>query len=73
MENVSVKCIVESNPLTKEYEGYPIVRIEELPDDVETIIVIPYYESSSIKEKVHEQNKNVAVMGIDEWIDRHQK
>lgn len=67
-ENVEVSCIVETQPVDNTYKGVPIVNINNLPDNVNTIIVIPYYDIKDIKEKVYEYHPDINIMGIDEYI-----
>ena len=67
-QNIKVRCILETQPLDKEYEGIPIMKINDLPDGVDTIIVVPYYDIENIKERVDEYCVGVNVIGIDEYI-----
>lgn len=66
--NVEVKCIVETQPFGNVYEQLPIVSIEHLPDGIDTIIVVPYYDLETITEKVQGYYPDVNVIGIDEYI-----
>lgn len=64
-----VVCIIESNPLVEEYKELPVISIEDLPNNVDTIIIVPYYDSVEIKEKI-KCRPDVKVIGIDEFIKR---
>lgn len=44
------------------------MKINDLPDGVDTIIVVPYYDIENIKERVDEYCVGVNVIGIDEYI-----
>ena len=67
-EKIKVSCIVESYPLVKIYGGLPVVGIGELSDDVDAIIVVPYYDIESIRAKVKEHHTDMTVIGIDEFV-----
>lgn len=66
---IEIKCIIESNPLMKEYMNLPIVRIQDMPKEVDSVIVIPYYEIEDIKKMIFEYHKNIRVIGIDELVN----
>lgn len=67
-QNIEVKCIIETQPLDQEFEGIPIVDITNLYNDIDTIIVVPYYDIKNIKERVYGYCEDINVMGIDEYI-----
>lgn len=68
MQKIELMCIIETQPLGKMYEGVPIVNIYNIPEEVELIIVVPYYDIMQIQEKCMEVVPHVKVIGIDEYI-----
>lgn len=68
-EKIKIKCIIESQPSEKEYMNCPIVSIQDMPEEIDTIIVIPYYDIENIKSMVFSYHKNVRVIGIDELVN----
>ncbi len=67
-QNIEVKCIIETQPLDKAFEGIPIVAIDNLYPDIDTIIVVPYYDIENIKDRVCRYRGDIKVVGIDEYI-----
>lgn len=65
---LSVKCIVETRPRVETYQGIPIVSIYELPQDIQNVIVIPYFDISIIKRKLEKLRPDICVIGIDELM-----
>lgn len=65
-----VKCIVESYPSTDKYREIPIYEISELPEEIKTIIVIPFFDMESISYRVYKQKKGIQLIGIDQLIDQ---
>ncbi len=65
-ENVQIKYIIESRPSSEEYKGIPIISINELPDDVRNIIVVPYFDLNIIKAKVKKLKLDIELWGLDE-------
>ena len=68
MQKIELMCIIETQPLGKMYEGVPIVNIYNIPEEVELIIFVPYYDIMQIQEKCMEVVPHVKVIGIDEYI-----
>lgn len=64
-----IECIIESKPSEKEYMNYPIVSIQDMPKEIDTIIVIPYYDIENIKRMVFSYRRNVRVIGINELVN----
>lgn len=67
-QNIEVKCIIETQPLDDKFEGIPIVDIKNLHKGIDIVIVVPYYDIESIKERIHDYYDNIKVIGIDEYI-----
>ncbi len=67
-EQISVICIVESRPSASEYSGIPIISMDELPDEVKAIIVIPFFDIDIIRIKVQKMRPDIQVFGIDECL-----
>lgn len=72
-EQLVVKCIIESQPSEEEYKGIPIISIEELHNDIKSIIVIPYFDMEQISYKVKKRRNDIILIGIDELIDNIEK
>lgn len=68
MGKVQVKYIIESRPSTEDYKGIPIISIAELPCDVRTIVVIPYFDLDIIKIKARKIRPDIQLLGIDECL-----
>lgn len=67
-QNIKVNCIIETQPLDKEFEGIPVVNVSNLYSDIDTIIVVPYYDIEKIRKQVYRYCQDVKVIGIDEYI-----
>lgn len=65
---LSVKCIVETRPRMEAYQGIPIVSVYELPEDIQNVIVIPYFDISIIKHKLNKLRPDISVIGLDELM-----
>lgn len=66
---VKVSYIIETHPIAKEYEGIPVISIENLPDTVETVIVVPFYDIEVITEQIRLQNDETEIIGLDYLIE----
>ena len=51
------------------FEDVPIVDIKHLPDEVDTLIVVPYYDLKEIRENVFRYYPKINVIGIDKYIN----
>lgn len=67
---IDVKCIVESYPSSDKYREIPIYGIAELPDEITTIIVIPFFDIELISYKVYKQEKDIELIGLDQLINQ---
>lgn len=63
---IDICSIVESKPDTKLYEGIRITSVEEIPDEVQLIIVIPIYDYNRIRQKA---NEKIELIGIDKILN----
>lgn len=68
-QNTRIKCIVETQPIDMMFEDVPIVDIKHLPDEVDTLIVVPYYDLKEIRENVFRYYPKINVIGIDKYIN----
>lgn len=68
---VCVKCIIESRPSLKEYKGIPVIPITQLPEDIRTIIVIPYFDIDIIRAKLERLHIYVNIIGIQTLISEN--
>lgn len=63
-----IEYIIESNQSVEKYHDIPVVSIEELPESVKTIVVIPVYDMERINRKIEKSGKNVEAVKMDELI-----
>ena len=63
---IKISQIIESQPITSEYLGIPIVGTQEITDEIECIVVIPTFDMDGIKKKVSAER---LIIGIDEILD----
>lgn len=68
MGQAQVKYIIESRPSIEAYKGIPIISISELPGDVNTVVVIPYFDLDIIRTKVQKIRPDIQLFGIDECL-----
>ena len=65
---IEVMCIVESNPTGAQYENISVVEPDNVPDNVQVIVVIPVYDMVNIRKKKGE-NSVYKLVGIDEILE----
>ncbi len=66
---ITVKYIIESHPIYGTmYHGIPLIGLEELPFDIEAVIVIPYYDLEKITNEIRLKNTQVSVIGLNQII-----
>lgn len=68
-DKLSIKYILETYPSADEYEGKPVIGIEELPDEIRKIIVIPFYDMERIAYGIEKKRKGITLIGIDEIVN----
>lgn len=68
IDKIDIACIILSKPYREQYRGIPIVSIDDLPETVNTIIVIPFYDIKKIKSQSENRKKNIIYIGIDQLI-----
>lgn len=66
---ITVKYIIESSPSAKEYKGIPIIMIDELPDTIKNVVVIPYFDLLIISKRVKKIKPSVHLVGINELLN----
>lgn len=66
--HLSVQCIIESRPCTEIYQNIPIISVDEIPQNIQNIIVIPYFDISIIKQKLKKLRPDIRVVGLNELI-----
>ena len=69
---IKISSIIESDPIAKEYKGFPLIPIEKVEGSIQAIIVIPIYDMDKIKEKINSVNSAVKVIGINELFVHNQ-
>lgn len=63
---INICSIIESQPNTKSYQGIKVISAEEIPDEVQLIIVIPIYDYDLVSQKI---NGKIKLRGIDKILD----
>ena len=53
----------------KEYKGIPIIMIDELPDTIKNVVVIPYFDLLIISKRVKKIKPSVHLVGINELLN----
>lgn len=66
--HLSVQCIIESRPCTEMYQNIPIVSVDEIPLNIQNIIVIPYFDILIIEQKIKKLRPDIQVLGLNELI-----
>lgn len=64
----TVECIIMSMPAYERYHEIPVLSIKDIPDTVEEIIIIPFYELDKITNTVKNAEKKVKLTGFDEIL-----
>ena len=57
-----------SMPAYERYHEIPVLSIKDIPDTVEEIIIIPFYELDKITNTVKKAEKKVKLTGFDEIL-----
>lgn len=66
--SLPIQCIIETRPSLETYQGIPIVSVYDLPQDIQNVIVIPYFDVPIIKRKIEKLRPNICVIGLDELM-----
>ncbi|MCR5622755.1 MAG: hypothetical protein K6G18_13020 [Treponema sp.] len=66
----SICCIVESNPSSSDYEGYPVVKPDDLNESVEAVIAVPCYAMDAIRSALLNAGYNGLICGLDELLEQ---
>lgn len=61
----NVRCIIQSKPTSDKYRDIPVIMIEDLPDNIEEIIVIPFYDIEKLERKTKNCHHKVKLIGFD--------
>lgn len=69
-DRLNVKYILETYPSLDEYEGKKVIGIDELSEEIRTIVVIPFFDMKCIAHKVRKKRREIVLIGIDELINR---
>lgn len=67
--SLPVQCIIETRPSLETYQGIPIVSVYDLSQDIQNVIVIPYFDIPQIKHKIEKLRPDICVMGLDELME----
>lgn len=65
-DEINICSIIESQPNTKSYQGIKVISAEEIPDEVQLIIVIPVYDYDLVSQKI---NGKIKLCGIDKILN----
>lgn len=64
-----IKCILETYPSVDGYKGIQVCGIAELPVEVKTIFVIPFFDIEQISYKAKKWRTDVEFIGIDRFVE----
>ncbi len=68
-EKFPVRCIIETIPCVSDYEGIPIHTVREIPEEIDTVVVIPFCDLEIIRRKIKRWRPDIKdVIGINEII-----
>lgn len=68
-DTMQVKCIIETYPTCEVYKGIPVFSVNEIPGEIDTVIVIPFCDIDIIKRKIIRRKPDVKrILGVDEII-----
>ncbi len=68
-EKMQVKCILETYPTSEAYRGIPVYSVNEIPEEIDTVIVIPFCDIEIIKRKIIRRRPDIKrIFGADEII-----
>ena len=56
---------LQSKPTSDKYRDIPVIMIEDLPDNIEEIIVIPFYDIEKLERKTKNCHHKVKLIGFD--------
>lgn len=68
-DSLKVKFIIESRPSLKTYRDIPIISINELPESIKNVVVLPFFDLRIIGNKVKKIRPDVHLWGIDELFN----
>ena len=67
-QQICAGYIVESRPNDTVYSGIPVIPLEQLPQTIKNIIVIPFFDIDIIVPRVKKLRPDVRLWGIDALI-----
>lgn len=66
---MQVNCIIETYPTSEEYKGIPVYSVNEIPEEIDTVIVIPFCDIDIIKRRIVRRRPDIQrIVGVDEMI-----
>ncbi len=66
-KKIQVNYIIESKPMSSQYESFSVIKPCEVPDIVQVIVVIPIYDMANIQ-KIMKKDSKAILIGIDEIL-----
>lgn len=68
-DRMQIKCIIETYPTCEEYKGIPVYSVNEIPKEIDTVIVVPFCDIDIIRRKIMRRRPDIKrVLGVDEII-----
>lgn len=68
-EKLHVRCIIETYPTCGNYRGIPVYSANEIPDEIDLILVIPFCDIDIIRRKILRRRPDIKqILGVDELI-----
>lgn len=68
-DRLQVQCIIETYPTSKDYKGLSVYSANEIPEEIDTIIVIPFCDIDIIRRKILRRRPDMKrILGADELI-----
>lgn len=68
-DKLKVCCIIQTYPTCEEYKGIPVYSVNEIPSDIDTIVVIPFCDIDIIRRKILRRKPDIKrIVGVDEII-----
>lgn len=68
-DELKVQCIIETYPTCKNYKGLSVYTVNEIPKEIDTVIVIPFCDIDIIRRKILRRRPDMKqILGVDEII-----
>ncbi|MCM1038075.1 MAG: glycosyltransferase family 2 protein [Ruminococcus sp.] len=68
-KKMQVQCVIETYPNCEIYKGIPVYSVNEIPEEIDTIIVIPFCDIEIIRRKIIRRRSDIkSIVGVNELI-----